>query len=88
MSDLPRQAVSARKGTRITDEERDHIVSLYANGYTMRTVSRLVNRSYGAVNMVLHKSGETAVKSRGGYRRLAQPATQQRGSDLSDSATS
>ena len=35
----------------------------------MREVAVLVDRSYGAVNAVLHEAPDVEVSSRGGYRR-------------------
>lgn len=58
-----------RRGKKITDAERDRIVDLYRGGNVMREVAVLVDRSYGAVNAVLHEAPDVEVSSRGGYRR-------------------
>lgn len=57
------------RGKKITDEERQEIIDLYRRGMAMRQVARAVDRSYGAVNLVLHQQDQVKVNPRGGYRR-------------------
>lgn len=59
-----------RRGYRVTDTERVLIVSMYSGeSLTMREIAGQLDRSYGAVNRVLHAEG-AVVRSRGGYRRI------------------
>lgn len=56
------------RGRRITEVERGMIVELYLGGKAMRQIARELDRSYGAVNAILHQDG-VVIKPRGGYRR-------------------
>jgi transposase len=55
----------------MTDSESARIVDLYLSGLAMRKVAGRVGRSYGAVNLVLHREG-IKINPRGGYRRIVK----------------
>jgi IS30 family transposase len=60
------------RGKKLTKDEREKIVELYAQGVPMREIARTIGRSYGAVNLALHRQDEVEVNPRGGYRRPEQ----------------
>lgn len=54
-------------GSRITEQERTQIVTLYENGLSMRNVATETKRSFGTVHLVLHSAG-VVIRRRGGKR--------------------
>lgn len=70
--------VAIGRGRRITDDERAVIISLYQGGMPMRRIADQTERSYGAINTILHQArgqGVVEVQPRGGRRRAGSPAS-------------
>ena len=64
---------AAKKHTRLTQDEKDHIIRLYVtDGWTMNAIAKLIQRSAGAVKRALENAG---IPVRGRGMKKEQPVT-------------
>jgi transposase len=67
LPELPLIPKGARPGGASLEQLRTAVIVHYKNGASIRSLAERTNRSYGAINRMLHDAG-IEVRSRGGAR--------------------